>query len=305
MGASKVQARQLAICPDRLHNISCSHRLTQNPGANMVDDQLKTFGNIARGLARNPLGIIALFIVLVYGFAALVTTFTGSFSEAERLPLIYFLVVFPLVVLGVFAWLVSKHSVNLFSPSDFRDEKNYVEMVSSRTLAAVASLTLATARGAESVPDAAEIGRIVESVQRSPILYENRTAVRFNRNVLWVDDNPDNNTRERQAFKEAGVMFTLAQSTQEALEYLASRKFAAIISDIGRREGPREGYVLLDSLRQRGDQTPLFFYAGSNDPAHKRETAAHGGQGCTNNARELFDMVMDVITERYLADIPS
>jgi CheY-like chemotaxis protein len=260
----------------------------------MVEDQLKTFGNIARGLARNPLGIIALFIVLVYGFAALVTAFTGSFTETERLPLIYFLVMFPIIVLGVFAWLVSKHSVNLFSPSDFRDEKNYVEMVTSRTLSAVASLTLATAKDPKSMSDDAEIGRIVESVQRSPILYEYRTAVRFNKNVLWVDDNPDNNTRERQAFEEAGVVFTLAQSTQEALPYLASRKFAAIISDMGRREG----YVLLDTLRQRGDQTPLFFYAASNDLTHKRETAEHGGQGCTNNARELFDMVMDAITER-------
>jgi hypothetical protein len=44
----------------------------------MIDNQLKTFGSIARGLARNPLGIIALFIVMVYGFAALVTAFTGS-----------------------------------------------------------------------------------------------------------------------------------------------------------------------------------------------------------------------------------
>ena len=46
----------------------------------------------AKGLARNPPGIIALFIVLVYGFASLVTAFAGSFTHEERLPLIYFLV---------------------------------------------------------------------------------------------------------------------------------------------------------------------------------------------------------------------
>ena len=53
------------------------------------------------GLARNSLGIIALFIVLVYGFASLVTAFAGSFTAAERLPLIYFLILFPVLVLIV------------------------------------------------------------------------------------------------------------------------------------------------------------------------------------------------------------
>jgi CheY-like chemotaxis protein len=83
----------------------------------------------------------------------------------------------------------------------------------------------------------------------------------------------------------------LALSTEEAFQQLSRRKYAAIISDMGRREGPREGYVLLDRLRKQGDQTPLFFYASSNAPEHKRETAGHGGQGCTNNAQELFEMV--------------
>lgn len=61
---------------------------------------------------------------------------------------------------------------------------------------------------------------------------------------------------------------------------------------MGRKEGLQEGYVLLDRLRKQGDKTPLFFYASSNAPEHKRETVEHGGQGCTNNAQELFEMVM-------------
>ena len=35
-----------------------------------MNDSLKSFGETAKGPARNPLGIIALFIVLVYGFVA-------------------------------------------------------------------------------------------------------------------------------------------------------------------------------------------------------------------------------------------
>jgi cytochrome c oxidase subunit IV len=93
-----------------------------------MPNPVRDFGDVARGLARNPLGIIALFIVLVYGFACLVVGFAGSFDHSERLPLVYFLVVFPALVLVVFAWLVARHSKDLFAPSDFRNEENYVRM---------------------------------------------------------------------------------------------------------------------------------------------------------------------------------
>jgi hypothetical protein len=42
-----------------------------------MNDHTKSFGETAKSLARNPLGIIALFIVLVYGLASLVTAFAG------------------------------------------------------------------------------------------------------------------------------------------------------------------------------------------------------------------------------------
>lgn len=91
-------------------------------------DSVSKFGETAKNLARNPLGIIALFIVLIYGFASLVTAFSGPFSQTERSPLIYFLVLFPTLVLGVFAWLVSEHHEKLYGPGDYKDESNFVEM---------------------------------------------------------------------------------------------------------------------------------------------------------------------------------
>lgn len=251
-----------------------------------MSDQTGNFGNTAKSLARNPLGIIALFIVLVYGFASLVTAFAGSFTATERLPLIYFLVVFPVLVLGVFAWLVSCHYNRLFGPSDFKNEDNYVKM----QMEVVASLTAATAKSSTPTSEA-ELSRIVE-VARIAGPAKVSTGDGWRNRVLWVDDRPENNTYVRKAFEATGLQFTLALSTDEAFERLAQAKFAVIISDMGRREGPREGYVLLDRLRMQGDDTPLFFYAASNAPEHKRETREHGGQGCTNNAQELFEMVM-------------
>lgn len=249
-------------------------------------NQLQDFGNVAKGLARNPLGIIALFIVLVYGFAALVTTLNDSFTPEERLPLIYFLVIFPVLVLGVFAWLVSGHSNKLFAPSDFKNEDNYVKM----QMSVVASLVAASAK--DNAPSSlSELNDIVELVQDASSA--KRVSIQREKNhILWVDDRPENNTNERQAFEALGIRFTLAISTKEAIDKISRQHFAAIISDMGRKEGPREGYVLLDALRGQGNETPLFFYAASNSPEHKQETLAHGGQGCTNRAQELFQMVM-------------
>jgi CheY-like chemotaxis protein len=252
-----------------------------------MSDQTTSFGNVAQKLARNPLGIIALFIVLVYGFAALVTGFSGSFTSGERLPLIYFMVIFPVMVLAVFGWLVSRHSNKLFAPSDFRNEDNYV-----RALTATASLAVASVKS-ESGASTTEIHSVVESVREASASSLKAVDLTYQRNhIPWVDDRPENNINERGAFEAMGITFSLAMTTDEALTTISKRRFAAVISDMGRKEGPREGYVLLDKLRSSGNQTPLFFYAASNSPEHKRETIEHGGQGCTNNPQELFRMVM-------------
>lgn len=243
----------------------------------------------AKGLARNPLGIIALFIVLVYGFASLVTAFAGSFTHDERLPLIYFLIVFPVLVLAVFAWLVSMHSGKLFAPADFKNEENYVKM----QLSAVASLATAAAKNPPNGGES-DIARIVEVVQEAAP-QKSAHVDGWRNHILWVDDCPENNVYERQAFEAVGLKFSLALSTDEALATIERKKFAAVISDMGRKEGPREGYALLDAMRAEGNNTPVFFYASSNAPEHKRETREHGGQGCTNNAQELFHLVTKAV----------
>lgn len=87
---------------------------------------LQDFGQAAQRLARNPLGIIALFIVLVYGIAGLVLgVSSGHLESNERQPLVWFLVVFPVVVLAVFYRLVTAHHVKLYAPHDFPDAEGF------------------------------------------------------------------------------------------------------------------------------------------------------------------------------------
>ena len=145
-------------------------------------------------------------------------------------------------------------------------------------------------------PTGDDISRVINSARVTDSATE--PTIKWKNHVLWVDDRPANNEYERKAFEAIGLRFTLAESTNEALETLRHDQYAVIISDMGRREGEREGYVLLDKLREDGDQTPLFFYAASNAPEHKQETRAHGGQGCTNNPQELFEMVTKAVISR-------
>ena len=109
--------------------------------------------------------------------------------------------------------------------------------------------------------------------------------------ILWVDDRPDNNIYERDAFKSLGFKFDLALSTDEAIKKLKTNKYAAIISDMGRVEGPDEGYVLLKKVRQKDKETPYIIYAGSNRIEHKIMAQEKGAQGSTNRADELIDLV--------------
>jgi Holliday junction resolvase-like predicted endonuclease len=91
---------------------------------------LNDFMNNAKGLAKNPLGLIALFISLIYGFACLVMSISAEKLEtSEKIPLIWFLIIFPIIVLAVFVYLVIYHHKKLYSPSDFREDRSFLETI--------------------------------------------------------------------------------------------------------------------------------------------------------------------------------
>lgn len=273
-----------------------------------MNEDFKSFGETAKGLSGNPLGIIALFIVLVYGFASLVVAFAGSFATTEKLPLIYFLVLFPVLVLVIFTWLVSQHSEKLYSPSDMGVE-NYTRMqelqMQMRLKAASisAAATIKTLIG-DRVQDE-DIDKIFDTTA-SIVLNDAFTPPSFrNKRVLWVDDKPENNAHERMAFEVLGLTVSLARSTEETLVLLKHNKYEAIISDMGRNEGTNGQYVetagniLLQQLRKQGDHTPFFIYAGTN-PSEEKDEASRSGAQVAYNAQELFISVMNTVTDRAM-----
>jgi hypothetical protein len=97
-----------------------------------MNENIKAFGDTASKLARNPLGIIALFQVLIYGIAGFVASRIDSANTLVLVPLVWFLVVFPLVVIAVFTYLVIWHHNKLYAPADYANEENFMKGVSTR-----------------------------------------------------------------------------------------------------------------------------------------------------------------------------
>lgn len=86
----------------------------------------KTFFQSAKSLAGNPLGIIALFIVLVYAVASIVISLADArFYQNPYHPAVLFLAFFPILVLAAFTHLVAYHHRNLYAPHDYADEKHF------------------------------------------------------------------------------------------------------------------------------------------------------------------------------------
>lgn len=143
----------------------------------------------------------------------------------------------------------------------------------------------------------AKTGQDLTDERRTQLMdaYERAAGIDF-KCVLWVDDNERWIEYERAMLEAAGVSTVWVPSTARALELLAGNTFHTIISDMGRTEGPQEGFALLNAIRERGDQTPLIVYSGSDRPDHVRAVLDRGGQGATNDPSRLFELVMNEVS---------
>jgi len=74
---------------------------------------------------KNPIGVIGIFLVLTEAIASMVIV-KSSLDSVQNTILVLFIVLFPCLVLFVFYLLVTRHHEKLYSPSDYKDEKNFV-----------------------------------------------------------------------------------------------------------------------------------------------------------------------------------
>ena len=77
--------------------------------------------------ARNPLSIIALFISFIYGISAILLGLSvKSLTPDNQDRLIWFIIAFPVAVLGAFLLLVIGHHKKLYAPGDFRTDEGFL-----------------------------------------------------------------------------------------------------------------------------------------------------------------------------------
>jgi CheY-like chemotaxis protein len=157
-----------------------------------------------------------------------------------------------------------------------------------------AGLTEAAVRSATAESTAA-IARAADEAASIAVSRPGRTLS----SVLWVDDHPENNAALASALREAGASVRLARSTRECLQLLERGRYGLIITDLGRVEDGRErsdaGLELIRQLRERGDTTTIFVFAGARGYARREELIAAGADRVANSSTELFSAAVEVL----------
>lgn len=115
--------------------------------------------------------------------------------------------------------------------------------------------------------------------------------------ILWVDDTPRNNSREREVLRNVGATIVNVSSTEDALRALDTDDYDLIITDQDRPESRTAGSDLVAEIRRRGFETPAIAYVGSVDP--HLGTPAHF-HAFTDRPDDLTHAVLDV-SERLLS----
>src|SRR5690348_5289350 len=88
-------------------------------------------------------------------------------------------------------------------------------------------------------------------------------TLRVGKRVLWVDDNPKNNSFLIASLEEKGIRVDTATNTREGIEKLMAAQYDVVISDMGRPESKRAGIDLAKEVRSINKSIPFYIYCGS------------------------------------------
>jgi CheY-like chemotaxis protein len=139
----------------------------------------------------------------------------------------------------------------------------------------------------------AELEKLVKPVgvgTESDVLPSEPT--RSSKRILWVDDEPRNNSYLVAALEDQGLRVDTAQSTNEALSKINKDHFDIIISDMGRPEGRQAGIDLIKTLRTSKIDIPVYIFCGSYAANAFRERAIDAGAaGITSSGTTLMSML--------------
>lgn len=114
--------------------------------------------------------------------------------------------------------------------------------------------------------------------------------------LLWVDDNPKNNSYFIEHLSELGVKVDTAKSTAEAARLFDSRRYDYVISDMGRLEGlvfnSSAGLDFLKVVRARNPTIPFVFFSSQKAlETYGPQALELGATGLTSSSTRLFGIL--------------
>ena len=95
--------------------------------------------------------------------------------------------------------------------------------------------------------------------------------------ILWVDDNPKNNSYLIASLEERGVRVDTAISTQEGVQKFNKHGYDLVISDMGRPEGGKAGIELAKQIQFINPAIPVYIFCGGWAAQNFREEALSAG----------------------------
>ena len=121
--------------------------------------------------------------------------------------------------------------------------------------------------------------------------------------VLWVDDNPKNNSYEVANLMEKGFMVDIAKTTADGLQLFSRNDYNLVLSDMGRKEGNEyvvdAGMRLVRTLREGSTDLPIGIYCGRHSVAkYKEEALRIGANIITASTMELMQFIDQVAKKR-------
>ena len=115
------------------------------------------------------------------------------------------------------------------------------------------------------------------------------TQIRSTKRILWVDDNPKNNSYLIASLEEKGAKVDTALTTEKGIEMFKALPYDIVISDMGRPEGEKAGIDLATRIRALNPAIPLFIFCGGWAARYLREEAiAAGVSGITSSGTTLL-----------------
>ncbi|VCU71387.1 acetoacetate metabolism regulatory protein AtoC [Pigmentiphaga humi] len=103
------------------------------------------------------------------------------------------------------------------------------------------------------------------------------TAPASGKRILWVDDDPKNNSFLVASLENRGARVDTALATDEGVAMFRRSHYDVVISDMGRPEGEKAGIDLARAIKQLSPSTPIYIFCGRWAATNLRDEALAAG----------------------------